>query len=164
MLCMLTVRRLKPDKEEEFREAWAPDRWHGRMVRAYHLRSEDDPDGDIELVFTGLRPGEKLYEELLIGDNPAPTEHERIMMANEKFLPLDAFEAGFARICDAILRQDPEQVRRILAEMVSEYRPSEGLVDHLRDSPNEPHLRLVRSPDLRTAAGSSSLATVSPNV
>ena len=128
------------------------------------LRSEDEPDGDIELVFTGLRPGEKLYEELLIGDNPAPTEHERIMMANEKFLPLDAFEAGFARICDAILRQDPEQVRRILAEMVSEYRPAEGLVDHLRDSPTEPHLRLVRSPDMRTAAGGSSLATVSPDV
>ena len=51
MLCMLTVRRLKPDKEEEFREAWAPDRWHGRMVRAYHLRSEDDPTQVITLGF-----------------------------------------------------------------------------------------------------------------
>jgi len=51
MLCMLTVRRLKPDKEQEFREAWAPDRWHGRMVRAYHLRSEDDPTQVITLGF-----------------------------------------------------------------------------------------------------------------
>ena len=51
MLCMLTVRRLKPDAEEAFREAWAPDRWHGRMVRAYHLRSEDDPSQVITLGF-----------------------------------------------------------------------------------------------------------------
>ena len=51
MLCMLTVRRLKPDKEEAFREAWAPHRWHDRMVRAYHLRSEDDPTQVITLGF-----------------------------------------------------------------------------------------------------------------
>jgi hypothetical protein len=51
MLCMLTVRRLKPDTEEAFREAWAPDRWHGRMVHAYHLRSDDDPSQVITLGF-----------------------------------------------------------------------------------------------------------------
>jgi hypothetical protein len=48
---MLTVRRLKPDKEEDFQAAWAPERWHGRMVRAYHLRSEDDPTQVITLGF-----------------------------------------------------------------------------------------------------------------
>ena len=51
MLCMLTVRRLKPGKDEAFREAWAPHRWHDRMVRAYHLRSEDDPTQVITLGF-----------------------------------------------------------------------------------------------------------------
>ena len=51
MLCMLTVRRLKPDAEKAFREAWAPDRWHGRMVHAYHLRSDDDPSQVITLGF-----------------------------------------------------------------------------------------------------------------
>jgi len=51
MLCMLTVRRLKPDKEEAFRDAWAPHTWHERMVRAYHLRSEDDPTQVITLGF-----------------------------------------------------------------------------------------------------------------
>jgi hypothetical protein len=51
MLCMLTVRRLKLGKEDAFREAWAPDRWHGRMVRAYHLRSGDDPSQVITLGF-----------------------------------------------------------------------------------------------------------------
>ena len=51
MLCMLTVRHLKPGTEEAFREAWAPERWHRRMVRAYHLRSEDDPTQVITLGF-----------------------------------------------------------------------------------------------------------------
>jgi hypothetical protein len=51
MLCMLTVRRLKPHKEEAFRDAWAPHTWHERMVRAYHLRSEDDPTQVITLGF-----------------------------------------------------------------------------------------------------------------
>ena len=51
MLCMLTVRRLKPAKEDAFREAWTPHRWHERMVRAYHLRSEDDPTQVITLGF-----------------------------------------------------------------------------------------------------------------
>jgi hypothetical protein len=51
MQCMLTVRRLKPDAEEEFRRAWAPDRWSRRMVRAYHLRRQDDPLEVITLAF-----------------------------------------------------------------------------------------------------------------
>jgi hypothetical protein len=44
MQCLLTIRRLKPGTFEEFRKDWAPERWHGRMLRAYHLRSQDDPD------------------------------------------------------------------------------------------------------------------------
>ena len=51
MLCMLTVRRLKPGTEEAFREAWTPGHWHARFVRGYHLRSEDDPTQVITLGF-----------------------------------------------------------------------------------------------------------------
>jgi hypothetical protein len=51
MLCMLTVRHLKAGTDEAFREAWAPERWHHRMVRAYHLRNEDDPDRVVTLGF-----------------------------------------------------------------------------------------------------------------
>ena len=59
-----------------------------RMIELSGLSLRDDrtPDGDIEIVITGLRPGEKLYEELLIGDNPMPTDHPRIMKAQEDFL------------------------------------------------------------------------------
>jgi hypothetical protein len=51
MQCMLTVRRLKPGAEEEFSTAWAPERWSSRMVRAYHLRRQDDPLEVITLAF-----------------------------------------------------------------------------------------------------------------
>jgi hypothetical protein len=67
MLCMLTVRRLKPDAEDAFKEAWAPEHWHSRMVRAYHLRSEDDPQQVITLGFF-----EGTQEELdAMRDDPA---------------------------------------------------------------------------------------------
>ena len=52
------------------------------------VRDAANPNGDIEIKITGLRPGEKLYEELLIGDNPLPTKHPRIMKAHEVFIPL----------------------------------------------------------------------------
>ena len=52
------------------------------------LKDKENPVGDIEIVFTGLRPGEKLYEELLIGDNVSTTEHKQILRAEEDFLSL----------------------------------------------------------------------------
>lgn len=126
-----------------------------RMIRlsGYRPRTEAEPDGDIEIVFAGLRPGEKLYEELLIGDNPAPTDHERIMMANEKFLSLAAFEAGLRALVDGIERQEAKIVRQILSRMVSEYRPSDDFVDYLGQSGAEPHLRVVTSPDQQMPPG-----------
>jgi hypothetical protein len=67
MLCMLTVRRLKPGKEEAFREAWAPESWHDRMVRAYHLRSDDDPS---QVITLGLFEGDEAELDAM-RDDPA---------------------------------------------------------------------------------------------
>ncbi|RUN74918.1 hypothetical protein EJC47_19105 [Sphingomonas sp. TF3] len=53
----------------------------------FSVKSPETPDGDIEIEVVGMRPGEKLYEELLIGDDPQPTPHPRIMMAAEHRLP-----------------------------------------------------------------------------
>jgi hypothetical protein len=58
MQCLLTVRRLKPGVEEEFSTAWAPERWSPRMVRAYHLRRQDDPLEVITLAFFEGEPEE----------------------------------------------------------------------------------------------------------
>jgi FlaA1/EpsC-like NDP-sugar epimerase len=102
-----------------------------RMIELSGLkvRGEQNPDGDIEIEFTGLRPGEKLYEELLIGDNPTTTDHPRVMMAIEGFLPLaDLFEA-LKQLRDSVEAQDVRDVLRILGELVPEYVPGAEVAD-----------------------------------
>jgi hypothetical protein len=51
MLCLLTIRRLKPGAHEEFVKSWTPERWHGRLARAYHIRNQDDPHEVITIAF-----------------------------------------------------------------------------------------------------------------
>ena len=116
-----------------------------RMIRLSGLKPklDEEPEGDIEIEFTGLRPGEKLYEELLIGNNPEPTGHPRIMMANETCLSLAAIEIGVERMAEAFQRQDAVQVRKILSELVTEYQPSPNIVDHLAQPNAKPRLRVV---------------------
>lgn len=93
--------------------------------------SERNPTGDIAIEFTGLRPGEKLYEELLIGDNVSPTEHPMIMRANEECISWDALKAILARLLRAVQEDDYPQVRLLLREAVSGYVPSGEIVDWL---------------------------------
>ncbi len=86
-------------------------------------RTAERPDGDIEIVEVGLRPGEKLYEELLIGDNAEPSSHPKIMMASENFLGWDALYAHLANL-DEILeagRSEPAvvELRKIVPEFVN---------------------------------------------
>lgn len=72
------------------------------MIRLSGLKVLDanNPDGDIEIVEIGLRPGEKLYEELLIGENASPTKHQRIMMAQEGFMPHDELSKSISRLAE----------------------------------------------------------------
>jgi len=86
------------------------------------LRSADNPDGDVEIEIVGLRPGEKLFEELLIGDDPIATAHPRIMMANEDFLPWEMLGLRLEELADRIARQDSAGVRDLLTDLVPEYR------------------------------------------
>lgn len=102
-----------------------------RMVELSGLTVRNDaaPDGDIAIEITGLRPGEKLYEELLIGDNPLPTPHARIMKAHEECLPLTTLEHRLAEMAAALEGGHLEAVRALLAELVSGFQPSDGIVD-----------------------------------
>jgi FlaA1/EpsC-like NDP-sugar epimerase len=93
------------------------------------LRDADNPDGDIEIEITGLRPGEKLYEELLIGDNPEPTSHPRIMKAHEDFLPWPALEGKLNALRIALDVNDVGVLRTMLQQLVSGYQPSGEIVD-----------------------------------
>jgi FlaA1/EpsC-like NDP-sugar epimerase len=102
-----------------------------RMVELSGLSvlDEENPDGDIEIEITGLRPGEKLYEELLIGDDPQPTMHPRIMKAHEAFLPLPELQGRLTDLIAAIEANDIHALRNVLSELVSGYRPADEIVD-----------------------------------
>ncbi|MGN7739583.1 polysaccharide biosynthesis protein [Pseudomonas sp. 22526] len=93
------------------------------------LRSEKNPHGDIAVEFTGLRPGEKLYEELLIGDNVVATQHPMIMSANEDYLPWDVLKARLGELLLAVDQDDYSRVRQLLRDTVSGYTPDSEIVD-----------------------------------
>lgn len=93
------------------------------------LKTEDYPAGDIEIKYTGLRPGEKLFEELLVGDNPWGTDHPRIMCAEEFKLPWESVRTvldGLEKACDS---GDCERVRELLLTSETGYSPNEAIAD-----------------------------------
>ncbi|MDR0276659.1 MAG: polysaccharide biosynthesis protein [Paucimonas sp.] len=93
------------------------------------VRSDRNPHGDISIEFTGLRPGEKLYEELLIGENVVATPHPMIMSANEDYLGWDVLKGKLQELTDAVAQDDFSRVRQLLREMVSGYTPDGEIVD-----------------------------------
>ena len=108
-----------------------------KMIRLSGLtvRDERTPHGDIAIEFTGLRPGEKLYEELLIGEDVKPTEHPMIMRAEEDMLPWDELKARLQALLAAVSEDDYARVRVLLRETVHGYVPEGEIVDwiHLRN-------------------------------
>jgi FlaA1/EpsC-like NDP-sugar epimerase len=102
-----------------------------RMINLMGLTVRDDanPDGDIEIQYTGLRPAEKLYEELLIGSNVSGTEHPRIMRADEDFLSMDELMECLSGLEAASRRLDYAQARELLLRSVNEYKPENGIDD-----------------------------------
>jgi FlaA1/EpsC-like NDP-sugar epimerase len=95
------------------------------------VRSERNPQGDIEIEFTGLRVGEKLFEELLIGDNVEGTGHPMIMCASEDFIPWDVLKGQLSELLNALDADDYDHVRQILCATVSGYAPQGEIVDWL---------------------------------
>ena len=93
------------------------------------LRNADNPGGDIAIEFVGLRPGEKLYEELLIGDNPEPTRHPGIMKANEKFLPLGEFMEHLNDLDKILHANATTEMLNKLAVLVPDYKRNAQAVD-----------------------------------
>ena len=102
-----------------------------RMVELSGLTVRDvqNSEGDIEIAVTGLRPGEKLYEELLIGENPKPTVHPRIMKAHEEFIPWAEFEAKLTALDMALNVNDVGVIRLMMQQLVAGYIPSDDIVD-----------------------------------
>ena len=94
------------------------------------VRDAAHPQGDIAVQITGLRPGEKLYEELLIGDNPQPTEHPRIMKAQENFLPWPQLQQQLAALHAMMQANDVPGISAQMQQLVNGYRAG-PLVDNI---------------------------------
>ena len=95
------------------------------------VRTEATPNGTIEIRYVGLRPGEKLYEELLIGSNVTRTEHPLIQRAKEAEFEWPVLNAMLQQLNDACNRFDHGAVRLLMQKLVREYAPSSDIVDHL---------------------------------
>jgi FlaA1/EpsC-like NDP-sugar epimerase len=102
-----------------------------RMIELSGLtvKDEQNPDGDIEIEISGLRPGEKLYEELLIGDSPKPTSHMRIMKAHEEFIPWEELESKLNALQIALNVNDVVVIRLMMQQLISGYTPNDEIAD-----------------------------------
>jgi len=120
-----------------------------RMIRLSGLKLKSDkfPAGDIEVKITGLRPGEKLFEELLIGEQVEGTAHPRIMKASELMIPWAQLRSFLAALDDACFRFDHEQIRHLLLSMPTGFNPTDEICDLVWKAKmmlhNDPHLVVV---------------------
>ena len=125
-----------------------------RMVNLSGLTVRDakTPDGDIEIQIMGLRPGEKLYEELLIGDAARPTAHPRIMKAHEDFLSWSELKQQLEHLSWIVDKNDVNAIRNLLAKLVTGYVPSADIVDWVNNARALEDIDIsgVSSPALKT--------------
>lgn len=106
-----------------------------RMIHlsGFSYKDDSNPTGDIEIQFTGLRPGEKLYEELLIGDNTLPTSHPRIMRATEHELSWEELEPLLLELEVAVKAEGSDAIRLLLKKAVPEFSPQSENGDVLKE-------------------------------
>ena len=102
-----------------------------KMIRlsGLDIKDKDHPSGDIEIIFTGLRSGEKLYEELLIGDNILTTEHQLILRSEEEMIPWNDLEIILTKLQTSIQQRNYSNVRDLLMEAVPGYKPKSEIDD-----------------------------------
>ncbi|CAM3071727.1 polysaccharide biosynthesis protein [Vibrio rarus] len=101
------------------------------QLSGLEVKNEDNENGDIELKFSGLRPGEKLYEELLVGNNVEDTAHTRIMTAQESFLSFAEFKVILDDMDKACHNFDHQAIRDLLINAPTQFTPSDGISDLL---------------------------------
>ncbi|MFL7023334.1 polysaccharide biosynthesis protein [Enterovibrio norvegicus] len=99
------------------------------QLSGLEIKSESNPNGDIEIQYSGLRPGEKLFEELLIGENVEKTAHERISAANERFLPMKKYQTLLKQLDKACHDFDHVTIRQILLDAPTDFSPTDEIGD-----------------------------------
>ena len=93
------------------------------------IKDENNPEGDIEIKIIGLRPGEKLYEELLIGDNPQPTQNKKIQKALDPFIPLDELKDDLDLLKQLSMKNQVIEAKEMLKKLISTYKSEYEIVD-----------------------------------
>ena len=94
------------------------------------VKDSKNPEDGIEITITGLRPGEKLYEELLLSENPVKTKHPKIFRSKEPFIQLDELIREINSLKELMQKNDFENIRSKLKKIVIDYSPSSGIIDH----------------------------------
>jgi len=94
------------------------------------VKDKNNDEGDIEIKIIGLRPGEKLYEELLLGDNPQKTQHPKIQKAQDPFIPFNQLEVDLNNLKTLLDHNKVLEVKELLAKIVKTYQSNSAIVDH----------------------------------
>jgi len=95
------------------------------------VKDENNQEGDIEIKIVGLRSGEKLYEELLLGDNPQKTQHPKIQKAQDPFIPFNQLEIDLNNLKTIVDNNEVANIKKILSEIVKTYQSNSKIVDHV---------------------------------
>ena len=106
-------------------------------LSGFTIKNDKNPSGDIEIKITGLRPGEKLYEELLIGDNPQKTNHSKIQKIDDPFIPFNQLEKELKILKAAIDDNNPLEVKNFLKKLLKSYSPHSEVVDYIYAEKND---------------------------
>ena len=100
-------------------------------LSGFTIRDDKNPTGDIKIKIIGLRPGEKLYEELLIGDDPQKTDHTKIKKANDSFIPFTQLELELNNLKSLLDENNVNEVKNLLEKLLKLYKSNSNIVDHL---------------------------------
>ena len=106
-----------------------------KMIKLSGLTIKDDKnlDGDIEIKVTGLRPGEKLYEELLLGDNPQKTYHNKIQKAQDPFIPFNQLKVDLDNLTILLNESRVVEVKNMLDKLLPSYQSNSKIIDHMHE-------------------------------
>jgi FlaA1/EpsC-like NDP-sugar epimerase len=101
------------------------------IFSGFTIKNSENPRGDIEIKITGLRPGEKLYEEILIGNDPKKTNHPKILMAKDPFIPISDLENHLSNLEILLSQNKVKEVKNLIEKLLNSYKSNSKIIDHL---------------------------------
>ena len=97
----------------------------------FSVKNKKNPSGDSEIKIIGLRPGEKLYEELLVGKNPQKTNHPKIQKISDPFIPYDKLEIELDKLKILLSKNKVAEIKKVLIKLLKSYKSKSKIIDHI---------------------------------